>query len=169
MTQANVDAGSVTNTANASGTAPGGGTVNAPPASATATANQNPGLALTKTITSGSPYNAAGNVISYQLVATNTGNVTLSGVTISDPLLGTLACTPAQPATLAPSQTLTCTGSYTVTQANVDAGSVTNTANASGTAPGGGTVNAPPASATATANQNPGLALTKTITGGNPY
>ncbi len=102
VTQANVDAGSVTNTANASGTAPGGGTVNAPPASATATANQNPGLALTKTITSGSPYNAAGNVINYQLVATNTGNVTLSGVTISDPPLGTLACTPAQPATLAP-------------------------------------------------------------------
>ncbi|GIX32418.1 MAG: hypothetical protein KatS3mg125_0374 [Lysobacterales bacterium] len=169
VTQANVDAGSVTNTANASGTAPGGGTINAPPASATATANQNPALSLAKTITSGNPYNAAGNVINYQIVATNTGNVTLTGVTITDPLLGTLSCSPAQPATLAPSQTLTCTGSYTVTQANVDAGSVTNTANASGTAPGGGTINAPPASATATANQNPALSLAKTITSGNPY
>ncbi|MDW8478658.1 MAG: hypothetical protein RML12_00665 [Xanthomonadales bacterium] len=169
VTQANVDAGSVTNTANASGTAPGGATVNAPPASATAVANQNPALGLAKTITSGSPYSAAGNVISYQLVATNTGNVTLTNVSITDPLLGTLSCTPAQPATLAPGQTLTCTGSYTVTQANVDAGSVTNTANASGTAPGGATVNAPPASATAVANQNPALGLTKTITSGNPY
>ena len=44
----------------------------------------------------------AGDRIVYTLTATNAGNVTLTGVTIVDPKLGTLSCNPAQPATLAP-------------------------------------------------------------------
>jgi uncharacterized repeat protein (TIGR01451 family)/fimbrial isopeptide formation D2 family protein len=73
----------------------------------------------------------AGETIGYTLTATNTGNVGLTGVTIVDPRLPTLSCTPAQPASLAPSATLVCTGSYTVTQADVDAQQpITNTATA---------------------------------------
>ena len=52
--------------------------------------------------------------IEYLLVATNTGNVTLHNVSIVDPKLGTLTCTPTQPATLAPAAALSCTGSHTV-------------------------------------------------------
>ena len=65
-------------------------------------------------------YSSVGEIITYTLVATNIGNVTLFGVTISDPKLPTLICT--QPVTLTPGASLTCTGTYTITQADLDAG-----------------------------------------------
>ena len=71
-----------------------------------------------------------GDEVDYTLTATNAGNVTLTGVTIVDPKLGTLVCTPPQPATLAPGAQLVCTGSYTLTQADLNAGHVDNTATA---------------------------------------
>ena len=124
VTQADVDAGSVRNTATATGQDPNGTTLRGAD-SASATAIQNAALQVRKTIVSGSPYAAPGQVISYQLLATNAGNVTLTNVTLSDPQLGTLSC--LQPVTLLPGETLTCTGSYAVTQADVDAGFVLNT------------------------------------------
>ena len=72
----------------------------------------------------------AGDEVDYTLTATNAGNVTLTGVTVTDPKLGALACTPPQPATLAPGEQMVCTGSYTLTQADVNDGQVTNTATA---------------------------------------
>ena len=65
-----------------------------------------------------------GDRVNYTLTATNAGNVTLTGVTIGDPKLGTLVCTPAQPATLAPGAQIVCTGSYTLTQADLNSGTV---------------------------------------------
>ena len=44
---------------------------------------------------------AVGQMVHYTLVATNDGNVTLTAVAISDPLLPTLSCTPGQPVNLA--------------------------------------------------------------------
>ena len=130
-TQADVNAGRVDNTANASGTF-GTTPVAAAPASASVPAVQGPHLRLTKTAAETS-FNAAGVTLHYTLVATNDGNVTLTGVSITDAKLGTLTCNPAQPATLAPAATLTCSGTYLTTQADVNAGQVDNTANASGT------------------------------------
>ena len=78
---------------------------------------------------------AAGEVIEYSITATNTGNQTLTGVTVSDPLLGTLVCTPVQPATLLPGASIVCTGSYTVSQGDINDdgggdGDIDNTATA---------------------------------------
>ena len=56
--------------------------------------------------------------------------MTLTGVTVSDPKLGSLVCTPAQPATLAPGAQMVCTGTHTLTQADIDAGHVDNTGTA---------------------------------------
>ena len=67
-------------------------------------------------------------------MVTNTGNVTLTGVTVDDPKVGTVTC-PAT--TLAPAESTTCTATYTLTQADVDAGEVVNNATASGTPPTG--------------------------------
>src|SRR5204862_4808618 len=76
---------------------------------------------------------AVGDLLTYTFSVTNTGNVTITGISVSDPLLPGLSCTVAS---LAPSATSSCTATgnvYTVTQANVDAGQVVNTATASGT------------------------------------
>ncbi|MEZ5191695.1 MAG: hypothetical protein R2734_03700 [Nocardioides sp.] len=72
----------------------------------------------------------AGDTISYSLVVTNTGNVTLTGVTVTDPTVGPVSCPVT---TLAPGVSVTCTATYTLTQADVDAGHVANTATATGT------------------------------------
>ncbi|MGC1427743.1 MAG: hypothetical protein WA822_04080, partial [Albidovulum sp.] len=71
----------------------------------------------------------------YTFTVLNTGNVALTNLTISDSIAsvaGTLA-------SLAPgaSDTATFTGSYTITQTDIDNGGVENTATVSATAPGG--------------------------------
>jgi uncharacterized repeat protein (TIGR01451 family) len=79
-----------------------------------------------------------GNVdetINYELIASNDGNTTLTGVEISDPLIGALVCMPGQPAVLDPGATLTCTGSYLITFRDTQLGSVLNTATVLGEGP----------------------------------
>jgi len=88
-----------------------------------------PALTILKTATSSGPY-AVDDPITYSIVVTNTGNVTLTGAVVTDPGATVEPCTPAQPATLAPAATLTCPATHVVTQADLDAGSYTNTATA---------------------------------------
>ena len=64
---------------------------------------------------------AAGDIIEYQIVVSNDGNVDLTGVSVTDPLLGANGRTgrPAMPATasvLDVGETWTYTGTYTVTR-----------------------------------------------------
>ncbi len=75
-----------------------------------------------------SSYEAVGDVLHYTYVTTNTGNVTLGGpFSIFDNRSTDAACPPA-PASLAPGEAITCSGTYAVIQADLDAGLVTNTA-----------------------------------------
>ena len=98
----------MTNTATATGKFNGSGAASNED-SATITANQTPKLTQTKvgvldkTVVAPNDRADAGDVINYTITATNAGNVTLTGVTVVDAkLLGTLSCTPTQPATLPP-------------------------------------------------------------------
>jgi uncharacterized repeat protein (TIGR01451 family) len=136
VTQAEVNAGSVTNTATASGTVSDPHTVTSNSSSVTVEAsNRTTTLSLVKS--SGSvAYTIAGQVISYTYKVTNTGTTTENDVAVSDNLISDVTCPDA---TLAPGQSETCTGSYTVTQEDVDNGSITNTATASAKAPPNGT------------------------------
>ena len=84
-------------------------------------------LTITKVATETS-YSAVGDVIHYTIVATNDGNVTLAAVTVSDPKVSGLVCTPANGSALAPGASMTCTATHTVTQADIDAGHYANTA-----------------------------------------
>ena len=66
----------------------------------------------------------AGDVINYSYVVTNTGNVTISGISVSETAFtGTsTAPTPAGGlTTLAPGASTTYTATYTVTQGDIDA------------------------------------------------
>ena len=155
VTQADLDAGSVTNTASATN-----GTVTSNPDSETVTAVVNKSLAIVKTATP-QTYNAVNQIISYSYLVTNNGNVTLAGpFTVDDDKATDESC-PAT-ASLAPGASITCTASYKIVQADLDAGSVTNVASASG---GGAT--SPTDTETVTAVQAPALTLVKTATPGS--
>ena len=72
-------------------------------------------------------------------MATNTGTVPLSDVRMTDELPGLtdLSCDPAMPASLEPDDELSCTATRTVTQDDLDFGSIINIAQVSAEAPGG--------------------------------
>ena len=74
------------------------------------------------------------DVITYTVTVENTGNVTVTGITLEDTLV-TLSGDKADIGTLAPDGTKTITYTYTVTQADVDAGKIENTATAIGKDP----------------------------------
>jgi large repetitive protein len=129
VTQADINAGSIYNTASATGYF--GNTPYTDTDDNTVHVTQSPALTIDKLITSGSSYNAVGNVVNYSYIITNTGNVTLSGpFTVTDNKIPNI---PSVPGPLAPYQSVTATASYTITQADLNNGNVTNTAFASTT------------------------------------
>ena len=136
-TQADLNAGSITNVGSVSGTPPTGPAVTDTD-DAVVTADQTPSISIDKTA-SPTTFGAVGTPISYTFLVTNNGNVTLDGVTVSDPHAGLspISCAPAQGSSLAPGATMTCTATYTTTQADLNAGSITNVGSVSGTPPTG--------------------------------
>ncbi|AWI24425.1 hypothetical protein HYN49_00135 [Flavobacterium pallidum] len=80
----------------------------------------------------------AGDTITYTFEVTNTGDVLLNNVSISDPTISLNPITVPSP--LTPGQVVSVPFTYTITQADVNAGQVVNTAVVSGTTPGGTTV-----------------------------
>ena len=80
-----------------------------------------------------------GDVVTYRLLATNSGTVDLTRVQITDELPGLedLNCTPAQPVTLAAGDELDCRATRVTTQDDLDFGSIVNFAKVSGEGPDG--------------------------------
>jgi uncharacterized repeat protein (TIGR01451 family) len=150
--QADIDAGSVTNKATATD-----GTTVSPVAQAQAQGTKTPALTMVKSATSGDPYTAVGGKVAYQYVVTNSGNVTITqAVSVTDDKIAAVSCPALPTGGLAPKATLTCTGTYTVIQADLDAGTVTNKATATD-----GTTTSPVATATVKATLSPGLTVEK--------
>ena len=91
LTQADVDAGSVVNTATAVGTPPTGPGVSATDTD-TRTIAANPKIALTKTASAVLDQDGngddVGDNVTYTFTVSNTGNVTLTPITLTDPLVG---------------------------------------------------------------------------------
>ena len=172
VTQADVDAGSITNDATATGTPPTGPTPVSPPSTVTIPAPQDPALTVVKSATP-TTITAAGQTVTYSFVVTNTGNVTLTDAGVAETAFsgtGTtpVATCPAGAASLVPGAFVTCTATYTATQADVDAGSISNTAIASGTSPSGSTVQSPTSSATVTATPAPAITVVKSASPSDP-
>lgn len=164
VTQADIDAGSVTNSAEATAVAPDDSAVRSATSSASVTATRSPALEVTKTATP-TTVDAAGQTVDYEFTVSNTGNATLTGIAIDDSDFtgsGTLSAVSCPAVPLAPGDELSCSASYTITQADMDAGSVSNTATATGLDSEGATVTSEPSQATVEIDAQPELAVVKT-------
>ncbi|MGH1550172.1 DUF7507 domain-containing protein [Leifsonia poae] len=166
LTQADIDSGHVANTATATGKDPSGSTSTSPPKSTDTTVTRSPALTLTKTASSTALSNPpkVGDKVNYTFTITNTGNVTMTNVALNDPmtLAGQVYSWPGTAGTLAPGQVVTITAYHLLTQADIDAGHVANTATATGKDPSGSTSTSPPKSTDTTVTRSPALTLTKT-------
>ncbi len=151
VTQSDLDAATITGTAVATAQDPGATTVTSPSTNLAVPLAQSGtlGLATTANTVLLAVPPAAGNVVTFSYTATNTGNTTLSAVSIGDALpgVGALSFTwPGAAGTLLPGEIVTATASYQLTQTDINAASVANSATASGTDPNSANVSAPPAS-----------------------
>jgi uncharacterized repeat protein (TIGR02543 family)/uncharacterized repeat protein (TIGR01451 family) len=72
-----------------------------------------------------------GDLIDYTFEVSNDGNTALTNVAVTDPDVSPITCPSGNPiASLAPGVSETCTGSYAITQGDIDAGEKANTATA---------------------------------------
>ena len=146
VTQVNVDAGQVVNTATATAT----DVTEVTRSVTTAVAQQRAlTLALSADVAS---FDSVDDTITYAYTVTNSGTVTLSGtVTITDDTVAAAAITcDALPSSgLAPAATASCSGTYATLQPDVDAGGVVSSATASlgGTSSAAATLRVPWAAA----------------------
>ncbi|HSJ54196.1 MAG TPA: hypothetical protein VLC52_10700, partial [Anaerolineae bacterium] len=110
-----------------------------------------PALALVKTA-SPTAYDSVGDVIVYSYELTNSGDLILDGpFTVTDDKAG-VTC-PDTPAGLAPGESIVCTAEYAITLDDLNAGSVTNTAQGHGYS-GGSPVDSNLDDETVTANES---------------
>jgi len=126
VTQADVDNGTIDNTAETESDQ-----VTTPvPDSHSEPVNQTEDLSLVKPSPANADEDSSGDVslgdtLTYTITATNSGTTTLQNVVVSDPLISPNSNTCA---VVAPNATCVLTGTYTVTQTDVDNGSIANTA-----------------------------------------
>ncbi|MCA1005595.1 DUF11 domain-containing protein [Rhodococcus hoagii] len=176
VSQADFDHGSIADTAKATGSDPKGGDVESPatPGSGVeiGTTGAHSELAIVKSSTTAA-ISEVGQKVPYTFAVTNTGNLTVSDIVVTDTQVA-----PAQDAnlspvtcpatTLAPGKSMDCTAEYTVSQADFDHGSIADTAKATGTGPNGDPVTTPESSDSGkeitTAGARPELTVVKTST-----
>jgi gliding motility-associated-like protein/uncharacterized repeat protein (TIGR01451 family) len=151
ITQADVDAGNVINTATASGFDPNGNRVsdvsdNGNPNDGNDNPtiillSQSPSIAIITTAVfddnNGDGFAQAGETVTYSFTITNIGNVTLTNISIPNNLLGIVVTGGPISLGVGQSDSTTFTGTYILTQADIILGTVTNQATVVGTSPSG--------------------------------
>lgn len=125
VTQADIDAGEVISTATFKGISLVGAPIQKQDSIRVKAASIN-NFEAKKIIVSGSGFTSVGDEIKYSFEMKNTGNTTLSNLVVIDPKIpGGITLLPT---TILPGVKATGTGTYRVTQADITAGEVTNTA-----------------------------------------
>ena len=171
VTQADVDAGTVVNSASSSADSPDASKVVSNRSTVSTSIESLPQLTVAKT--AGRTHIPAdeervGEVIPYSLTVSNTGNVTVSGIELEDALAAkSLKVDWGGNAghTLAPGQSVPASASYAISDTDVNRGIVENIAQAVGKAPNGSSVRSNVAKAATTIEKaEPALALVKTGT-----
>ena len=148
ITQADLDAGQLVNTATATALNSASQPVTSNSSSVTLALGTTAKLTLKKFVDTPPPY-AIGSSVTYRYDVTNTGNVTLSAPSVTDDKVAAITCDP--PTVLTPGSgfgsSTTCHGTYVIRAPDIDAaGFVTNTASASAQPPTGARVTSAPAS-----------------------
>ncbi|WP_295010296.1 LPXTG cell wall anchor domain-containing protein [uncultured Microbacterium sp.] len=165
LTQADIDAAAVDNTAVATADSPSDGPVDSPSSSAAVRIPQEAGLALVKSSPDTS-YSATAQTITYRFAITNTGNVSISGITVTEDEFsgaGRIGAVDCPRSTLDGGASMTCSAVYSVQQGDLDAGSLFNRATAHGTPAGGSDpIDTAPSDVTIPAVQASTLHLDKT-------
>lgn len=169
ITQADIDAGlPVENTARASGRTGANVVVTSPTATAQTPIGYRPAITAEKTgaLAPGAT-GKTGDTVNYSFTLTNSGNVPLTNVAVTDQLPGLSTISygtwPGASGTLGRGQTVSATAHYVLKQSDVDAGKLTNSATATATPPTGTAVASAP-SHSLPITRKPGISLTKTAT-----
>ncbi|SNS79326.1 conserved repeat domain-containing protein/gliding motility-associated C-terminal domain-containing protein, partial [Belliella buryatensis] len=133
VTQSDIDNGSIVNVASTTGEDPNG---DMPEDDTTVTVDvdQNSAISLAKSADK-SVVTVAGEEVVYTLTVTNTGNTTLTDVMLVDEMLEVSE----NVGTLLPGQSVSRDYTYTVTQSDIDNGSIVNVASVSSEDPNGDT------------------------------
>ena len=163
VTQEDVDAGKVKNTATVTGTDSHGGSLTASSSASTGIERS----AAIKTVKTADKTSITGDAakpgteIRYTVKVTNTGNVTLRNVICDDSMqeIGRIALDRTQ---LAPGETATGTASHAITQSDIDSGIVTNTASSSADAPDASKAVSGESTVSTNIERTPRLTLAKT-------
>ena len=167
VTQADLDKGTIENIASATGNPPIGDPIKSPESKVTIPVVAKPALTLTKKAQEVS-YQTVGDKITYQFEITNTGNITLSDIQLTDDRIAndiTLSKT-----SLAPGEKHIHEAVYTVTQEDIDAGSILNHAKVSSPNPLDPiTPVTAEADHTLVANQTPKIILEKSVPEGTSF
>ncbi|WP_415831036.1 gliding motility-associated C-terminal domain-containing protein, partial [Flavobacterium weaverense] len=163
ITQSDIDAGKVVNTALATAKDPKGNDVT--DISGTSVDNNTPtvtpltqkaGIAITKdgvyVDSNKDGITNIGDIVTFKFVVTNTGNVTLTNVTVTDPLPGLVMSGSPITLNIGASNANAFVGTYSITQADIDKGVVYNLATVTGTPPFGDKVTATSTDPTPTSN-----------------
>jgi hypothetical protein len=159
ITQDDIDAGTLTNSALATAQDPDGndvtdtsGTAFDNDSSTVTSLPQTSTIALVKDAVFGGT-GGVGDVITYTFTATNTGTTTLTNVVVTDPMVGLiLSGNPIDSLAVGASSSV-ITGTYTIAQSDIDAGTLTNSALATAQDPDGNDVT--DISGTALSNDSP--------------
>jgi len=123
VTQADLDAGSLTSNVQGSADSPYTGT----PITASAQVAVDGGVMRLEISANPVTYTKVGDVITYTYTVSNSGSLLLDAIAVSDTKLGTIdGCA----TTLAAGTSTSCTLDYTITQADLDAGSLTTSGEA---------------------------------------
>ncbi|GLI55262.1 hypothetical protein PM10SUCC1_07770, partial [Propionigenium maris DSM 9537] len=123
------------------------------------------GLEVSKTIVGDSKYAKAGETITYNFSVTNTGTITLTDLSVLDLKIPGVILNKVE---LAPGDTATGTGKYTVTQEDIDHGSIENTANFRAVKPDGSVIGGS-STAIATGVLTSSIEVHKTVTTAGEY